>query len=162
VKLYELSNNYLKIADILEQSDSDDEDLARQALDAIEEKIEQKLENIAKLCSNLEAQAEAVKQEEKRLRERRQSLEKKIKRIKDYAQHELEKAEIRKVECELFTVYKQNNPPSVRIEDESKLPDEYFRSAKPSVDKKKLLKDIKSGKEIEGVELYQGESLRIR
>lgn len=53
-------------------------------LQAIEESIQDKAQNIALLIRNLEADTEAIKLEEKRLADRRRAVENNCKSLKDY------------------------------------------------------------------------------
>lgn len=55
-----------------------------------------------------------------------------------------------------------NNPPSLDITDESLIPKQYYIEQQPKLDKKELLKVVKDGLEIKGVELKQSRSLRVR
>src|SRR5690554_44600 len=112
MKLYELTENYLQL---LEMAEDMDPELLRDTLESIQESIEDKAENTAKLIKSLEADVKAIKEEEKRLADRRKALEKKIENIKDYLQDQLELAGIDKVKRPTITVSIQNNPPSVRI-----------------------------------------------
>lgn len=73
--------------------------------------------------------------------------------MKNYAQTMLETSGIQKVDAGLFKVRIQKNPPSVEIIDEKKIPDEYKIPQDPKIDSKKLLNDLKSGKEIEGAKI---------
>ena len=68
-----------------------------------------------------------------------------------------------------FSLYKerkafniQKNPPSVVIEDESKISEEYLIKQSPKIDKAAIKKAISAGKEVSGASLKQSESLRIR
>jgi len=160
MKLYELSDAYIKLQQQLDNEDTDSEAI-RKALEEIEDRVEEKLENIAKLIESLDAETKAIKGEEMRLRERRQSLERKIDSLKEYAQEELNRAGMRKVKSELFTIYTQQNPRSVKVVDKDQIPEELMVvSRRP--DKKHILELIDSGQDIPGVEVEQSESLRIR
>ncbi|MDK9610246.1 siphovirus Gp157 family protein, partial [Staphylococcus pseudintermedius] len=55
-----------------------------------------------------------------------------------------------------------NNPPSLDVTEESLIPKEYWVSQAPKLNKKDLLKDIKNGADIKGVEVKQTRSLRVR
>ena len=71
--------------------------------------------------------------------------------------------EIDKVKTPLFTVALQNNPPSVNVIDEKLIPNDYRKTVTTtSISKKDLLEDLKQGLIIDGVELKQIKSLRIR
>ena len=159
MKLYELTENYLQL---LEMAEDMDPELIRDTLESIEESIAEKAENTAKLIKSLEADVKAIKEEEKRLADRRKALEKKIENIKDYLQEQLELAGIDKVKRPTITVSIQNNPPSVRVVNEELIPSHFMIPQPPKLDKKGILEKLKNGEKVPGVELAQGRSLRIR
>lgn len=159
MKLYELTENYLQL---LEMAEDMDPELLRDTLESIQESIEDKAENTAKLIKSLEADVKAIKEEEKRLADRRKALEKKIENIKDYLREQLELAGIDKVKRPTITVSIQNNPPSVRVVNEELIPSHFMIPQPPKLDKKGILEKLKNGEKVPGVELAQGRSLRIR
>ena len=73
----------------------------------------------------------------------------------------MEQTGIDRVEGKLIKVAIQNNPQSVRVENEEALK-EYFIEQAPKLDKKALLADLKNGVEVYGAELQQTRSIRIR
>ena len=159
MKLYELTDDYLNLLEVAEELD---EETFQNTLEAIEDAIEDKVENTAFLIRNLEADIKTLKDEEKRLKGRRQALENKVARMKDYLFEQLEKAGIDRVKRPLITVSIQNNPPSVRVIDEKIIPSDFIIPVAPKIDKKAILERLKKGEEVPGVELAQGRSLRIR
>jgi Ni,Fe-hydrogenase maturation factor len=160
MKLYELSHSYSQLLERIESGDHTVEDL-RDTLEAIEEAIELKVENIVKMLKITDAQAEVLRQEEKRLADRRRAFENSSQRLKLYAEEQLKKTGIQKVKGNLFTIYLQKNPPSVEILDEGLIPSDYIKTV-ASVDKKLILEALKAGEAITGCEIRQSESLRIQ
>ncbi|KIO62097.1 hypothetical protein B4065_3317 [Caldibacillus thermoamylovorans] len=158
-KLYELTESYMKLIDLSEQLDPE---TFKDTLDAIQDSLEDKVENTAKVVKSLESDVTAIKEEEKRLKERRRVLETKIDSIKNYLKEQLELAGIDKVKRPLITVSIQNNPPSVKVTDEKLIPSSFMIAKAPELDKKAVLKKLKDGEEVPGVELFQGRSLRIK
>jgi hypothetical protein len=69
--------------------------------------------------------------------------------------------EIDKIKTPLFTVSLQKNPPSVEIVNEDLIP-EQFKKVTYTVAKKDILEALKNGQVIEGAEIKQTKSLRIR
>lgn len=159
MKLYELTDDYLKLMEMAEELD---EETFQDTLESIEDAIEEKVEKTAFLIRNLEADVKAIKEEEKRLADRRKALEKKIENIKDYLREQLELAGIDKVKRPTITVSIQNNPPSVRVIDEKIIPSDFMIPVAPKIDKKSILEKLKKGEEVPGVELQQTRGLRIR
>ena len=158
MNLYELTESYLKLQQKIEDGGEGLEDTLESITDAIEEKAD----GYGKVIKNIEAQIEAIKNEEKRLADRRKSLESNVKRLKDSLYESMKLTKTKRIKSELFTFNIQNNPPSLNIENEDAIPFEYYQPQAPKLDKKELLNAIKNGLEIEGVSIKQGESLRIR
>ncbi len=159
MKLYEMSQSYNQL---LEIADSIDEDVFRDTLSAIEEAIEDKVENVGKFIRCLEVDAKAIREEEQRLADRRKAIENKISNTKEYLQNKMEVAGIDKVKRATLTVSIQNNPPSVEIADESLIPSDYMIAQPSKIDKKSILSALKDGEEIPGCEIKQTRSVRIK
>jgi uncharacterized protein YukE len=158
MNIYELSSAYQQIQMMIE----DGQEGLTDTLESLNDAIEDKAVNYAKVMKNLEAQAKAIKDEEERLADRRRSLESNVKRLKESLQQSMIDVDMKKIKTELFSFNIQKNPPSVDVLNESLIPMEYFIPVEPKLDKKAILADLKNGVEVQGVEIKQGESLRIR
>lgn len=156
MKLYELSEIYNNIIDL----DLPEEELTT-ALQNINEEIEAKADNIAKVLRELDGQIETIKAEEKRLQEKRKAIENKRENLKNYLKNQMEILDKKKIKTDLFSFNISKNKASVRILDETKIPEEYFKITK-TANKTEILKAYQEGKLTEGIELEQTESLRIR
>lgn len=159
MKLYELAKSY---AELLEVSEEMDSEAIVDTLSALQDAIEDKAENIAKLIRNLEADVKVIHDEEKRLAERRRAIEVKIERLKTYLQEQLETAGLQKVKRPTITVSIQNNPPSVDLIDETLIPADFLIPQPAKVDKKSILERLKKGESVPGVTLKQTKGVRIR
>lgn len=160
-KLYELTEMYQNILNLIED-DADNEDL-KKALDSITDNINLKAENTAKLIRSIEGNIKVLKDEESRLEGKRKALENKVTNIKGYLENELKSMDMKKVKGNLFTVSIQKNPQSVNILNEDLIPEEFKRTVTTTtVVKKDLLEALKEGRVVEGAEIRQAESLRIR
>ncbi|WP_352404485.1 siphovirus Gp157 family protein [Sporanaerobacter acetigenes] len=159
-KLYELAEMYRNIQDLINDDETDTETLEN-ALSQVEGDINSKAENMAKLIRSIDGDIETLKAEEKRLANRRKTLENKQKNIKNYLEMQLKTMKIDKVKTPLFTVAIQNNAPSVKIIDENAIPEDFFKYTK-SIVKKDILEALKNGEEVPRAELKQTKSLRIR
>ena len=155
MKLYEITDAYLS----LDEAEKTDEII--KVLDGIKDEFDKKAENTVKVIRNFEADIQALRGEEKRLADKRKSLEKKKEDLKEYLYFNMERLNLRKVNAGLFDINIQKNPQSIKILDEATIPDKY-KIASYRIDKKTLKDDIKDGLEIEGVSLVQTEGIRIR
>lgn len=159
MKLYELAQNYAQLLEMAEEMESD---ALVDTLQSLEDAIEEKVENIAKLVKNLEADTKIIKEEEQRLAERRRAIEAKVERLKTYLQEQLEVAGLQKVKRPTITVAIQANPPSVEVVDETAIPSDFLIPQPAKVDKKSILERLKKGEAIPGVTLKQTKGVRIR
>ena len=157
MNLYTLTDNYLRVLELAENGDD-----LNDTLETLEDAIEDKAENTAKVIKQLEANADMLANEIKRLSERKTAIENNAKRLKVYLQEQLEKVGTDKIKGEIFTVAIQNNPQIVEVLDESKIPAAYFIEQAPKLDRKELLAHLKAGETIPGVVVKQSRSLRIR
>lgn len=162
--LYEIADNYL--ADI---RDLDDEDLDEQSfldkLKSLGGDLEAKATATAMYVKNLEAAADAIKQAEKAMAERRKAKESKASKVKEYLLENMLRTGITKIECPHFVLSVRKNPPSVDVLMQDQIPDEYFDipdPLPPTLNKKRLADDLKAGVLIEGARLTQGNSLQIK
>lgn len=159
MKLYELTEAYANIQYLIEEVESDE---ALKVLDEIDQDIEEKAESIAKVLKNLEAEADAYKEESKRLGDKAKAAENKAASLKAYLESHIKATGKKKFKKGVFTFSIQKNPPRAVVEDEAAIDKLYFIEQAPKLDKKSLLKDLKDGKEVKGAHLEQSESLRIR
>ena len=155
MKLYEITQAYENLASL------EDKEEVGKYLDLIEDEFNQKAENTVKVIKNIGADIKALRDEEKRLAQKRKSLQSNQDWLKFYLQNNMERLGDKKIKAGIFNINIQKNPPSVNIKNEELIADDYFVTER-KIDKKKLKEDLKDGKEIEGAELTQGESLRIR
>ena len=157
MNLYELS---LAFQDV--QNMELDPEVMKDTLDSINDAIENKAENIAKLIRNLESDVSAFKEEEDRLKTKRQATENKVKWLKTYLEDNMKLTGKIKFKSGMFNFAIQKNPASVNIADERIIPEDFLIQQLPKIDKTALKELLKNGVEIPGAELKQTESLRIR
>jgi len=160
LKLYELSQSYQDILDLAESVE--DNQYLLETLETIEDEFNSKLENIGKVMSSLDADMDSIDYEIKRLQEKKKALNSNKTNLKKYVETEMQKLGKRKVKTTLFTFGIQNNPPSLDIMDDRYIPKEFYEPQQPKLNKRELLKALKQGDVIKGVEIKQSEGLRIR
>lgn len=165
--IYELKNEFITLWSILEDGLTDDETLAG-AFKTATDDLKDKLENCAKYIKNQTAIIKGLKEEEERLKEKRQAKENAVKRLKELMESAMITAGEKKLECGTFLVYIQKNPESVKIDEPyiENIPDEYLKPKDPDIDRKKLLEDLKNpekAKALSGIaHIEQSESIRIK
>ena len=159
-KLYELTQNYNNLLELVDNPDVPTE-MLEESLNSIDDEIDTKAENIAKVIKSIESDIAGLKGEEKRLADRRKSLEGRIDNLKEYVEGSMRAVGKEKIRGKVFTLGIQKNAPSVDIIDEDVIPEQYFITKK-ELSKKDILVALKKGEEVPGAAVKQTESLRIR
>ena len=165
--LYDLTGDYAKFAEYMEQVELEPEmqEALEDALNNLDEDIEIKLENYAKIIKNFESDIAGLKAEEERLAKKRKAMENSIKHMKERMTIAMQQTGKLDIKGELFKFKVQANPPAVvmdvnYIED---VPEKYLIAQDPKIDKKKLAEDLKAGVDLDGVaHLEASASVRIR
>lgn len=156
--LYELTEQYRELLELAEENDSS---AFQDTLESLEDAIEDKAEKMAYVMQEIDGDIKLLGDEIKRLQGRKKSLESNLKRMKDYLLDELEKLDKPKVKTARFTIYTQNNPESIEIENEELIPDRY-KIPKYTIDRKGIKESLRNGQAIEGVRLTQTKGVRIK
>ena len=158
MNLFQLTQNYQNVLEIAEQLDAE---TLKDTLDSIDDAINVKIENTAYVVKQLDANVAAIDTEIKRLQAMKSAQSNNAKNLKLYIQESMEKVGLDKVQGNLIKVAIQNNPASVRVDNEEALK-EYMVEQPKKLDKRSLLEDLKQGVEVYGAELQQTRSLRIK
>lgn len=156
--LYELNDMYRNIQFLIESGEYTEEEL-KFAIDSVNGEISEKLECYAMVVKNLESDIAGLKAEEKRLADRRKSLEEGVKRMKEAMQDTLLLTGEKRIKTQKFTISLRKSS-SVEIENEDLIPEEFVKITK-TISKSELAKSLKET-EIPGAKLVEKESLQIR
>ena len=164
-RLYEITNDILALQEMLE--DNVDEQVLTDTLEAVQGEYEFKLESYCKVIKNLEADIEALKNEAKRLTDKRKTLENNVERLKRAMFDSMKLTGTDKVKGQIFTVAIQRNGGKLPVivadnVDTTKLPDNLVVVTRtPSLDSIREL--LEAGKVVDGFTLGErGQSLRIK
>lgn len=164
--LYELSDNYLYILDLLSDEDvtanPETAETLKHTFESLDVAFDDKVEGYVHVANELKGQESLLDDEIKRLKKRKQAITNNIKALKEVLTNEMDVTGKTKIKTALYTIYTQNNPESVSVLTEEYIPQEYFEPQPPKLDKQKLKKALQSGAEIEGVQLTQGRGVRWR
>lgn len=164
MKLYEIAN-YIETA--IDGGYVIDEETGEVLFDAenleeLELAFNEKIENCALYTKNIQAEAEAIKAEEKRLKQRRESLERKAERMKAYIDYNMARMEVAKIDTPKVAVSFRNSQ-RVVIEDSSVLPDYYCKiETVMNPDKMKIKNAIKSGNHVPGAKIVESRNLIVK
>ncbi|EGP8670339.1 siphovirus Gp157 family protein [Listeria monocytogenes] len=156
--LYSIQDKYQQLLNLAEQLDPE---LLKDTLESIDDELETKAENVAFVIKELEGQSLILEKETKRLAERKNTINNNVKRLKQSLFDAMITANKQKIKKNLFTLDIRKNPPSLIVEDESKLLN-YLIEQPKKLDKTKLGDDLKKGIEVPGAKIIQTERLQIR
>ncbi|MNO66347.1 hypothetical protein D3C76_571330 [compost metagenome] len=158
-RLYELTGQFKELAIL---ADGADEDLAvavRDTMEAIEGEFQEKGKAIAMLTLNIDGDLEAIQSQIDRLTERKRIITNRKESLKEYLRLNMDASGITKISHPLFTITCGKGKPSVVIDDQKVIPDEYMRvTTAMAPDKVAIAKAIKEGKEVPGAHSEIGKS----
>lgn len=165
MKLYEIANDYLALLQAIDEGEIPEEAIA-DTLEAIEGEIEYKADNLACVLKTLEAEAAAIKAEEKALAERRKQKENASERIKNYLSDVLQRLNINKLET-------ARNKITFRKSESVVIGDSFIKWAQdnradllkftdPTADKTAIKQALKEGAEIEGAYIESKQNIQIK
>ena len=165
--LFDIDEQIMKLIS-LDESDIVDSETGEILIDVFEEldKLDmqrnEKIVNIGRFIDSLNRESELLKEKAKQLTERAKSKDSKIERLKAYVQESMIKFGTKKIENETVTV-RLNSAKVVQVNDETLIPKEYMvEKVEIKPDKRRILADLKSGKQIAGVELGESNSITVR
>lgn len=126
MNLYELTSTYQELQNGIENGE-DFEGI----LEVINDELEAKADGYARVIRNMEAQASAFKEEEKRIAEKRKRLESGVDRLKQNLFESMKATGKTKFKTDLFSFAIQKNggkiPVIVDVKDTSELPDDLVK-----------------------------------
>ena len=164
MKLYDIQEAMMETLDIFLESDQEevDKELYNDTMGYLKEELGKKSSSIIKYLCNLRSETDSIKQEMERLLKAKKSRERKLESLKGYLINIMQSLEKSKIETDIGT-YGLRKSKSIKILDQSKIPEEYLkRKEEVSVDKRGLTALLKSGEVVEGVTLEENYSLQIR
>ena len=164
MNLYELNQNFNNLVSVLENTEDENiKELIKNSMDQLALETNEKIENIIKYIKNLEAEAEALEKESKRLNDRKIRTLKKVDNLKGYLKDFTNTLDSKKYNTGIFNISIRKNAAAIIIDNEFLVPDEFCKTEIiRKVDKIALKEKLKAGEVIEGVKLQQSESIIIK
>lgn len=167
MRLYDIANEYVEFLDLVESGEIP-EDCIEDTLESITFAIEEKVDNIACMLKNLDAEITAIEAEKKRLAERIKVKTRAYERLKDYLSQTLLRADIKKVETARNKISFRKSE-VVEIADESAFlnwasthRDEFLKYSQPTIDKTLVKEALKADEEIVGATLVTRQNVQIK
>jgi hypothetical protein len=164
LSLYQVAADHRQMVERLMECQDDAAAIA-DTIEAESFPLELKAQNVAYAIRNLESSAEAIKEAESQMTERRKRIEKRAEQIREYLKTCMEVAGVQKIECPHFALTIAKNPAAVEIFEPSMVPVAYMRQPEPpppSPDKARIKESLKAGTDVPGCLLAQGTRLVIK
>ena len=158
MNLYQLTGAAMQLQEMLEAGEID-KAVYDDTLEGLD--IDTKVENICKVIRNLDAQAKAFKEEKDRLAEHEKVAKNGVTRLKESLLMYMQACDKKKLDAGTFTVSRSKST-SVKIFDETGVPEEFLVYQPATIDKTAVAKAIKAGQVVAGAELEEREYVRIR
>lgn len=166
--LYVLTDQ-LRGLQALADTDADiPEEVIRDTLEGLDGAIQVKATNVAMFVRNQELLADAIEAAAKSMKERAARVRRRSDSIRQYLLSNMVSAGITSVESAELSIKVKKNPPSVIVEDETVVPEQFKAlpppppPPAPRVDKKAVADAIKAGETVPGCRLEQGNRLEIK
>lgn len=160
--LYEINNAIQDVLDYALDPETGEilDDALMASYDQLRMDRDEKIENIGCFIKNLEADAKAIREEEKSLADRRRAAENKAEHLRNYLQFCLAGQKFQSPR--LAVSFRKSKKV---VFDEAHLydvPDDYLRYKEPELDKKLVAEALKAGEVIPGCELVESVSMIIK
>lgn len=166
MKLYEISESYRNIAELLTNPEFSESDDVWHALDQIQDSFDEKVRQTVFILKNIEAEIDPIDVEIKRLQAMKKVRQNHIDRIKNRLKENLKATETAKVNCGLFTVsYRETEGGAVELDESLFLANnlnEDLITVKITPNKTAIKTALKNGESITGASLIASQVLTIR
>jgi hypothetical protein len=157
--IYKVGSAFESVVNMHANGDLTDEQL-KEALVALEESKVEKCGNAICYLNMLKHGIEDMKAEEKRIATMRKSLESRAKNLESAFAYVLKNMGDKEVITKYGVMKVRKNPPSVVIDDLSKVPTKFqHQKIEVTLDKVAIKNAIKAGEEVAGCHIEQGEKL---
>ena len=162
MKLYECVAEYRQQLDALAELDLDAQTYA-DTLESMDGDLKDKLRAVIAYSLDLEIEATGAAAASKRMKERADSLDNRVKWLREYALRAMEATGMGEISTDEWAAKVAKKPASVVIAEGVELPAEYVRTTvKTEPDKAALKAALTAGKAVPGVSLVAGHRIHIR
>lgn len=160
--LYEVASEYRAMEARLRELDCDEQTIA-DTLEGESGDLIDKLCAVMAVALSMEAEAEQVQQYVlARAQARVSALNKRAERLRTYAKDAMKSCNVPRVEQPDMRFRLRDNPPSVVIEDEKKVPAVYWKSTTvEALDKKALADQLKRGQAVPGARIETKQRIEL-
>lgn len=167
VRLYEVADDFIKAVAELTERDNLPADVIADTLEAVHGELVVKATNVAGFVRNVEIEAENLAARAKEMAARAKRATTLADGMKAYLAAHLLRCDVKEVKHEGMRIALVKNPPSVMIENEALVPEEFKRVPPPAPvppaapDKTAIAAALKAGLPVEGCSLSTSYRLKI-
>jgi len=156
MKLYEIAQKYTQVFDLITSLEDLPPEVIEDTLESCSEELEEKSLNIAAIIKNINYDVEAMRDYEKKMNQKRKTLENRVTFLKDYLKEHMNICKVAKFSNQELSISIRKSPVSVIIDDIEKVPDKFKEIAFTfSIDKAGIKKAFKDGDKIDGIHLEE-------
>lgn len=162
--LYELAADLRDLYEALDECETEDQvnELMDAAITA-GDNLKDKADGYVRFMRSLQADAETLDAEIKRLQQRKKRREDAVERLKERMLDAMKLAGLEKIETPLGKWSRRMAPWSVTITDPEDVPEMYLIPQPPTIDRKAILRDFKAtGEVLPGCDYQQREYVMLR
>lgn len=130
MNLYELGDAFRSIQRILDDPEAEEAEIesAMALVDEVKGELDSKVDAICRILFGIDGDIEKLKMEESRLKKRRQALENRRERLREWMRATMSVLDIEKIKTNLFTVSLAKAKARLVVVNEALVPDEYKRT----------------------------------
>ena len=156
--LYNLKEDYKRVLEL--QAEGVDEEVIKDTLESIDDAIEDKADSYSFVIREKKGQNDTIDEEIKRLQGIKRSNNNLIKLLQENLYEAMTSTGKTKFKTDLNSFWIQKSPPSIDIKYEDNIPEDFYVTER-KLQRRDLINYVKNN-EIDGVEITQSESVRIR
>lgn len=159
--IFNITGELLQLLEMM-QDETVDKEVLTDTFESVNMEFEDKADGYANVIASLNADSKALKEEIDRLKERKDSIDRNIKNVKEVLEMAMRAIEKPKFKTLTHTFFIGKNTPSVQIVDGAAVPEEFLIRKEPDVDKKGVAAYLKANGPTDWAVLVQSEGLKIR
>lgn len=163
--LYQIEQEYLQIAQSIEDADGVLDEQMEQQLMINQEELQTKAVKYALVIRQMDAEAAMLKAEIARMNALKKSKENTVARLKEAIAGAMQMYGITKIQGDLINLSFRKSQKVMQVDQEmdalSALPQQYLRT-KTEIDTSAIRAALKAGEEIDGFELVENQSLQLK
>lgn len=163
LRLWQIADKFRALESLETEGDLPPE-VIRDTLESLEGEFEEKAVAVAHFIENLRAAVQSIENAATKMQARAHAYDKRAESLAQYLLLQMQVTNKKKVESDTVSITVRDNPGSVDVYDQSKVPPAYWRQPPvppPAIDKSKIATDIKAGVEVPGAVLVKSQRVNI-